>query len=204
MSAPSRRYLSAWLRRLPTDRIAKRFPPDPLVIAASVKSALRLSAVNDAAAARGHVLLAQTSLAKLLGDYPGSALRPRALIKAATLAWQRGDTRRALDLVAAARNEELRGDEAAHREALAWQIGIQTGDREAQAEAARRLLVSFPLQAADLSVIEIFRNPDGSLSWPSILTGDKLKRLRMIIHVELAAVVLIVLCAAIMAKDGWV
>ena len=53
MSAPSRRYLSVWLRRLPTDRIAKRFPPDALVIAAPVKGALRLSAVNDAAAARG-------------------------------------------------------------------------------------------------------------------------------------------------------
>jgi protein ImuB len=53
MSAPSRRYLSVWLRRLPTDRIAKRFPPDALVIAAPVKGALRLSAVNDAAAALG-------------------------------------------------------------------------------------------------------------------------------------------------------
>src|ERR1700741_5158598 len=53
MSAPSRRYLSVWLRRLSTDRVAKRFPPDALVIAAPVKSALRLSAVNDAAAARG-------------------------------------------------------------------------------------------------------------------------------------------------------
>jgi protein ImuB len=43
-----------WLRRLPTDRIAKRFAPDePLVIAAPVKSALRLSAVNDAAVALG-------------------------------------------------------------------------------------------------------------------------------------------------------
>src|SRR3954449_10625682 len=53
MSAPSRRYLSVWLRRLPTDRIAKRYPPDALVIAAPVKGALRLSAVNDAAAGRG-------------------------------------------------------------------------------------------------------------------------------------------------------
>ena len=42
-----------WLRRLSTDRIAKRFPPDALVIAAPVKGALRLSAVNDAAARLG-------------------------------------------------------------------------------------------------------------------------------------------------------
>src|SRR5437764_11239730 len=53
MSASSRRYLSVWLRRLSTDRIAKRFPPDALVIAAPVKGALRLSAVNDAAARLG-------------------------------------------------------------------------------------------------------------------------------------------------------
>jgi soluble lytic murein transglycosylase-like protein len=136
----------------------------------------RLLLLSDAAAARGHVLLAQTSLAKLLGDYPGSALRPRALIKAATLAWQRGDTRRALDLVGASRSEELRGDDGAQLEALAWQIGGQTGDRDVQAEAARRLLVSFPLKASELNVIEIFRAPDGSLSWSRILTGDQLKR----------------------------
>src|SRR5262249_5016832 len=55
MNTPSRRYLSVWLRRLATDRIANRLsaPDDPLVITAAVKSALRLSAVNDAAAALG-------------------------------------------------------------------------------------------------------------------------------------------------------
>ena len=54
MSASSRRYLSVWLRRLPTDRIAKRLhSAEALVIAAPVKGALRLSAVNDAAAALG-------------------------------------------------------------------------------------------------------------------------------------------------------
>ena len=50
------------------------------------------------------------------------------------------------------------------------------------------------------------------LSWRSALkqgqtpavTAPKLKRLRMIIHMELAAVVIILLCAAIMAKGGWV
>jgi protein ImuB len=54
MNVPSRRYLAVWLRRLPTDRIATTFAPDePLVVAAPVKSALRLSAVNDAAARLG-------------------------------------------------------------------------------------------------------------------------------------------------------
>jgi soluble lytic murein transglycosylase-like protein len=136
----------------------------------------RLYLLADSAAARGHVLLAQTSLAKLLGDYPGSPLRPLALLRAATLAWSRGDSQRALDLVGAARSEELRGDEASQLEALGWQIGVQTGDRAVQTEAARHLLVNFPAKAADLKVIELFRSPDGSLSWSAALTGDQLKR----------------------------
>ena len=68
MSAPSRRYLSVWLRRLSTDRIAKRFPPDALVIAAPVKGALRLSAVNDPAAKLG--LRASMALADARAMYP--------------------------------------------------------------------------------------------------------------------------------------
>ena len=57
MSAPSmRRYLSVWLRRLSTDRIERRSsaPADePRVVVASIKSALRLVALNDAAARLG-------------------------------------------------------------------------------------------------------------------------------------------------------
>jgi protein ImuB len=54
MRTPSRRYLSVWLRRLSTDRIARRFAPaEPLVVVAPLKSALRLCALNDAAAALG-------------------------------------------------------------------------------------------------------------------------------------------------------
>jgi len=136
----------------------------------------RLYLLSDSAAANGHILLAQTSLARLLGDYPASVLRPRALLKAAAIAWQRGDSRRALDLVAAGRSEELRGDEAAQLEALAWEIGGRLGDSAAQAEAARRLLVNFPLKAAELKVVEIFRDPTGALNWPAFLTGDQLKR----------------------------
>ena len=59
MRTPSRRYLSVWLRRLSTDRIARHLPAEPaepaepLVVVAPLKSALRLCAVNDAAAALG-------------------------------------------------------------------------------------------------------------------------------------------------------
>ena len=136
----------------------------------------RLYILSDSAAAQGHVLLAQNSLARLLGDYPGSALRPRALLKAATIAWGRGDARRALELVEAGRSEELRGDDAAQLEALAWEIGNRTGDRTVLANAARRLLVSFPAKASELKVVELFRDENGTVSWPAILTGDQLKR----------------------------
>jgi len=36
------------------------------------------------------------------------------------------------------------------------------------------------------------------------VSAAKLKRARMIVHIELAAVVVIILCAAIMARGGWV
>jgi putative membrane protein len=50
------------------------------------------------------------------------------------------------------------------------------------------------------------------LSWRKAVQGGqvpavaaaRLKRVRMIVHVELAAIVLILLCAAIMAKGGWI
>jgi len=61
-----------WLRRLPTDRIARRCPPEALVIAAPVKSALRLTAVNDAAAALG--LKTGMALADARAMYPQIAV----------------------------------------------------------------------------------------------------------------------------------
>ncbi|MEA2870440.1 MAG: protein ImuB [Hyphomicrobiales bacterium] len=60
-----------WLRRLPTDRI-RRSPPEPLVVASPVKSALRLSAVNDAAAALG--LRVGMALADARAMYPKIAV----------------------------------------------------------------------------------------------------------------------------------
>ena len=37
-----------------------------------------------------------------------------------------------------------------------------------------------------------------------VVAAAKLKRLRMLVHIELAAIVLILFCAALMAKGGWV
>ena len=137
----------------------------------------RLFVLADAAKARGHVLLAQSSLAKLLGDYPRSLLRPRALLKAARIAWERNDARRALDLAERGRREELRGPEATELETLAWEIGGRLGDATVQRDAARALLTDSPLKASELKVIEIFRTADGGLlAWSAILTPAQLER----------------------------
>src|SRR5271165_3554650 len=52
-ASSTRRYLSVWLRRLATDRLARILPrpaDEPLVVVAPIKSALRITALNDAAA----------------------------------------------------------------------------------------------------------------------------------------------------------
>ncbi|HEX6862140.1 MAG TPA: hypothetical protein VF414_04945, partial [Thermoanaerobaculia bacterium] len=161
----------------------------------------RLYTLSDAAEARGHILLAQASLAKLLGDYPASPLRPRALAEAAELAWKQGDARRALDLVEQARREKVSVPEATRLEKLAWEIGTSQADErfyeEIRREAARRLLADSPTAAAELAVAEIFREGDGELPWAAILTPDQLKRrARSLLDIKLDASALVVLDAA--------
>jgi soluble lytic murein transglycosylase len=163
----------------------------------------RLYTLSDASEARGHTLLAQASLAKLLGDYPASPLRPRALAEAAELAWKHGEAQRALDLVAQARREKVSGAEATRLEKLAWEIGTAQGNEAVRREAARRLLADSPTEAAELAVAEIFREgPDGSegnteLPWATILTPDQLKRrARSLLDIKLDASALVVLDAA--------
>ncbi|HEY7301234.1 MAG TPA: DNA polymerase Y family protein [Xanthobacteraceae bacterium] len=71
-----RRYLSVWLRRLATDRIARcashASVDAPLVVAAEIKSALRLAAINDAAARLG--LKPDMALADARAMYPAIAV----------------------------------------------------------------------------------------------------------------------------------
>jgi protein ImuB len=75
MTAPSatRRYLSVWLRCLSSDRLARSAAPDEaaayaLVVVAPIKSALRLTALNDAAAGLG--LKTGMALADARAMYP--------------------------------------------------------------------------------------------------------------------------------------
>ncbi|HTQ79503.1 MAG TPA: hypothetical protein VMM92_05880, partial [Thermoanaerobaculia bacterium] len=139
--------------------------PDP----ASPLEDWRLFILSDSAAADGHVLLAQAALAKLLGDYPESSLRPRAFVKLASLAWGQGNARRALESIARARKEPVRGEEGKGLESLAWEITRRTGDAAGQLEAARRLLTDWPAEAAQLHVAD-------GLSWADLLSAAELKR----------------------------
>ncbi len=71
MRASSRRFLSVWLRRLPTDRIARpcgRLAEAPLIVVEPVKSAWRVAALNDAAARLG--LKCGLTLADARAMYP--------------------------------------------------------------------------------------------------------------------------------------
>jgi soluble lytic murein transglycosylase-like protein len=151
----------------------------------------RLYVLSDASRTRNHVLLAQASLAKLLGDYPDSPLRPKAFAAAAQLAWEQGDSARALELIERARREKvgIAGTvEATRLEALAWEIGTKLGNDLVRAEAARRLLSDSPAKAAELRVAEMFREADGTLQWAAILSPDQLKqRARSLLDLKLDA-----------------
>ena len=87
VSSSRRRYLSVWLRRLSTDRSIRGRSPAPaeqrtsaqpiraLVVAEPVKGALRIAAVNDAAARLG--LNAGMALADARAMYPRARRRRR-------------------------------------------------------------------------------------------------------------------------------
>lgn len=160
----------------------------------------RLYVMSDAARERKHVLLAQASLARLLGDYPDSPLRPRAFAAAAQLAWEQGDSARALELIERARREKrekVAGPETTRLEALAWEIGTALGNDLVRREAARRLLTDSPAKAAELRVAEMFRAADGTLPWSAILSPDQIQqRARSLLDLKLDASAAEVLDAA--------
>ena len=67
----------------------------------------RLFMLSDSAAARDHLAAAESALNELLRDDPGSPLVPRAVARAATLAWQRHDAPRSLERIELGRLQGL-------------------------------------------------------------------------------------------------
>lgn len=147
----------------------------------------RLFILSDVAAARGHQLVSQASLAKLLGDHPGSPLRSRTLVKAASAFWAQGNAARALAVIEQARREGVSGEEASRLETVAWEIGGRLGDPEVRRQAARRLLAEAPFKAAELNVVELFRQRDGSVHWAGVLNpGQLVRRAESLLELDMA------------------
>src|SRR5436190_329760 len=134
----------------------------------------RLLWLADSAERLGHVPVAQAALARLIEDYPASPLRPDAVARAATIADRAGDRARARELVALGRSEHFDDPTATRLELLALTEARQAGDREAQREAAKRLLVQSPIEASTARAAEVFRDTSGNLEWHSFLSRDEI------------------------------
>jgi soluble lytic murein transglycosylase len=137
----------------------------------------RLYLLAESALARGEQEVAQEAYTRLLESCPLSPLRGQAYVEAADLARRRDQAPRALELIAAARREELDGDDAAHLEDLAWQIGKERSDTAILREAGRRLLIQAPLSASSRAVPRSFHAlARGELEGSALLSSGEVKR----------------------------
>lgn len=134
----------------------------------------RLLALAGAARALGRPEVTIEALSRLLAEQPDSPLAGRAYVEVAQVAWDQGQPERALAWIREARGRQVTLEIAAQADELAWRIGREAGDREAEVEAAKRLLIHAPATARRLQVHEIFAGPDGSIdSWEGILTAEE-------------------------------
>ena len=136
----------------------------------------RLYLLATTAAARGELDVAGDGYARLLATCPRSPLRPQVYAEAAELARRRGQGDRALELIAAARREEVGGDAADQLEHLAWQLGREQSDDAVLREAGRRLLIQSPLSASTLAVGRRFRALSGGEADRLLLSNGEVKR----------------------------
>jgi tetratricopeptide (TPR) repeat protein len=117
------------------------------------------------------------ALSRLIAEHRDSPLVGRAYVEVAQLAWDQGEPARALAWIREARGRQVAPDIAAQADELAWRIGREAGDREAQVEASKRLLIHAPATARKLQVHEIFAGPSGSVdSWQGILTDEEVRQ----------------------------
>ncbi|HEV7515256.1 MAG TPA: lytic transglycosylase domain-containing protein [Thermoanaerobaculia bacterium] len=136
----------------------------------------RLYLLAASALARGEQDVAQTAYARLLVSCPRSPLRGQTYVAATDLARRREQTPQALEWIAAARREELDGEDSAHLEDLAWQIGKESSDTTVLREAGRRLLIQAPLSASSRAVPRSFHALGGGELDSAALSTDEVKR----------------------------
>lgn len=133
-------------------------------------------ALAESAEARGLLPGAQQVWDQLLNRYPESPLRWAAFERATGLSVALGDSARAFDLIAAARNESPDPELVRRLEEAAWRVTDPVRDAEARRLLAIRLLVESPLAASELRVVEVLRRPDGRVDWSHLFTPAELER----------------------------
>jgi soluble lytic murein transglycosylase-like protein len=137
----------------------------------------RLFALANSAARVGDDKLAEEALSRLLRQPHASPLRGRALIEVATREWERGQTERALTWIAHAREQRLTPNNAQEVDVLAWRMAVSLGDRDLERMAAKRLLVSAPVRAAELEAGDVFADESGKItSWDGVLTQAEVEQ----------------------------
>ncbi|MCB1007748.1 MAG: hypothetical protein KDB94_02515, partial [Acidobacteria bacterium] len=136
----------------------------------------RLFVLADAAAEAGHPARSRAALERLLADRPESPLREREIVRLADVAWQERDAPTALARVAQGRGERLPAPSALELERLAWQIGVAQRDLATLADAGRRLLIEFPLEASKLKVVDALAARGGPSDWQLWLRPEELVR----------------------------
>lgn len=136
----------------------------------------RLWILADVEAARGRSGASLRALRELLTQWPDSVLAPRALVRAAEVAWEHGDRMAALRFLGQARNRDLPADLTERVAQLSWESVATTGTRSERREIARELLVEHPIVASEHAVIDLFRRHDGTLEWNDFLSPTQLLR----------------------------
>ena len=166
-----------------------------LLAAASVPdSALedwRLYLLAETTAGGGEPEMARQAYARLIADFPRSPLRPLASLESAELARRQRQPHLALALIGEARLAGMEGKMARRLESLAWRIGRETANPEAQRQAARGLLIEAPLSSDALEASRTFHAFSGGVDWDLLLSSDDaLRRARSLLDSGSAAVAL--------------
>lgn len=148
----------------------------------------RLLILGRSAHARGDEEAARKALTELLSRHRSSPLWEQALVAEVDRAAEAAEVEHALELVRWSRDQErLSAATVGRVEEVAWTLGTEQEDLAVQTAAARRLLTHAPLQAAELEVLDVFRRPDGDVSWRAVLSGEELQdRARALLDADLA------------------
>jgi soluble lytic murein transglycosylase-like protein len=114
----------------------------------------RLFIRAEAARAAGDLPTADEALQELLGNHTGTPLHAQSLQALVELARQQEDWESALARIASARGADLPLAAARRLELSGWEIAQQLDRQDLLAATARRLLVAYPLDAAELGVLQ--------------------------------------------------